>query len=68
MARGIRSTKTIDVGLLMQILAFSAAILGGYVALEKTITALQVRVTSLERNAQGMEQYLMDLYRQERHP
>lgn len=70
MARETRSTggKIVDLPLLMQVLAFSAAIIGGYVALESRIAVLTEKVASLERNAAGLEQYLMDLYRQERHP
>lgn len=68
MAPAIRSRKAPDLWAILQVLLFAAPLVGGYVALNREIATLQAQVDSLQRNAQGLEQYVMDLYRQGRTP
>lgn len=56
--------KQRDVGMILQVAVFIATLVGGYVSLNREIATLQAKVESLERNTQGMEIYIMDLYRQ----
>ena len=56
----------ISLELIALLVGLGTAIVGGYVVHDREITALQAQVDSLQRNASGMEQYLMDLYKETR--
>lgn len=53
-----------NIGVILQVVALSVAMIGGYVALQREVAGLTAKVESLQRNADGMEHYLMDLYRE----
>ena len=56
----------ISLELIALLVGLGTAIVGGYVVHDRAITTLQAQVESLQRNSQGMEQYLMDLWKESR--